>query len=35
MSRRGPTARSVAAHVLLRVEKDQAFASASLDSELA
>lgn len=38
MHRRGsgkaPTARSVAAQVLLRVERDQAFASASLDAEL-
>ncbi|PKN48310.1 MAG: Sun protein, partial [Deltaproteobacteria bacterium HGW-Deltaproteobacteria-20] len=36
MSRRGqaPTARAVAAQVLTRVERDQAFASASLDTEL-
>jgi 16S rRNA (cytosine967-C5)-methyltransferase len=32
--RKAPTARSVAAHVLLRVDRDQAFASAALDAEL-
>lgn len=29
-----PSARSVAAHVIMRVQRDQAFASAALDSEL-
>ncbi|MFW5741560.1 MAG: RsmB/NOP family class I SAM-dependent RNA methyltransferase [Myxococcota bacterium] len=32
--RHAPTARSVAAQVLLRVDRDQAFASAALDAEL-
>ena len=32
--RQAPSARSVAAQVLLRVERDQAFASAALDAEL-
>ncbi len=32
--RRAPTARSVAARVLFRVDRDQAFASAALDAEL-